>query len=1149
MFVHLHCHSEYSLLDGAVRIKDLIKSAKEMHFNAVALTDHGVMSGVVDFYKLAKENGIKPIIGCEVYTAKRTRFDKQAEYDSTRGHLVLLCKNNEGYENLMAIVSKAHVEGFYKKPRVDMELLKEYSSGLIALSGCLAGDIPNRILNNDYNGAISKAKEFNDIFGQGNFYLEMQNHNLENQLMVNSNLINISKELNIPLVATNDVHYLEKSNAKAQSILMCIQTGKTIEEGSGIDFGSNEFYFKSQEQMEELFQNTIEAVENTIIIADECNVELDFTKLHLPSFIQTQEKTNYDLLLKLANEGFYKRYEGNKSVEYLDRLNFELDTIKNMGFVDYFLIVYDYVKFARDSKIPVGPGRGSAAGSIVSYCLNITNVDPMKYDLLFERFLNPERITMPDIDIDFCYERRQEVIDYVINKYGKDKVAQIITFGTMMAKQVIRDVGRVLNISYSEVDKIAKLIPNEKNVTIKETLKFNKTLADMYNLNMEIKELLDFSMQLEGLARHASTHAAGVVVTAQEVYKYVPLQKNDEAIVTGYPMNNLEELGLLKMDFLGLRYLTIINDTEKAINKTDSSFKISEIKDDDSKVFALLSSGKTLGLFQLESQGMRKVLATLAPETMEDIIAVISLYRPGPMKSIPTYINNRHNTSKIKYKHQYLEDILDVTYGCIVYQEQVMKIVQKLAGYSFGRADLVRRAMSKKKIDVMEKERHNFIYGLTDENGKEIVKGAIKNGVSESIASEIFDEISTFAEYAFNKSHAAAYAVIAYQTAYLKAHYKEHYMAALLTSVLGRADKVYEYISECEQLSIKVLPPDINYSEVGFVCFENNIRFGLVAIKNVGSYFIEKLIIERKNNGLFTSFYDFIKRMYKNDLNKRCVESLIKCGAFDSLKINRRTLLSYYEKVIDDYASKMRNNVEGQIDLFANSNSLESVESEFNELEEFPKLTLLKMEKEMSSIYFSGHPMSMFKRQIKEMNAINIKEIVRSFSDEYNGYKDGNYVEVAGIITAKVLKTTKNNDRMAFITIEDMTGSIECIVFPNVFSKSSQILTDDTPILISGVISSKEDEAPKIIAKSILLLSDIKISPVPTLFLKLNAKDDLFYEINDVLKQLEGNAEVVYVIKLENKKLKAKFRTNVNDALLNMLYEKLGKENVVFKNI
>jgi len=1087
-FVHLHVHTEYSLLDGAVRIKDLIQRVKEYGMNSVAITDHGVMYGVIDFYKEAKENGIKPILGCEVYTAKRSRFEKEANVDSEQGHLVLLAETNAGYKNLMKIVSAGFIEGYYYKPRVDMEILGRYSEGIIALSACLSGDIPMAILNRDYERAKFLALQYDKIFGRGNFFLELQSNNIPEQNLVNSELIRLSRETGIPLVATNDVHYLNRSDYIAHDILLCIQTNKKINDENRMRFNTDQVYLKTPEEMWESFKNVPEALENTVQIASRCNVEIEFGKLHLPEYKLPDGVDHFEYLKNLCYEGLKQRYGENAGQDKVERLEYELSTIRQMGYTDYFLIVWDFIKYAKDNGIMVGPGRGSGAGSLVAYCLGITNIDPLKYNLLFERFLNPERVSMPDLDIDFCYERRQEVIDYVVKKYGEDRVAQIITFGTMAARAVIRDVGRALDIPYAEVDAIAKMIPFQLGMTIDRALELNPELEQIYDENPKIQELIDMSRLFEGMPRHASTHAAGVVISRDPIVEYVPLQKNEDVITTQFPMGVLEELGLLKMDFLGLRTLTVLRDTASLVEKLYGvKIDFNKMEMDDPEVYKMISEGKTLGVFQLESAGMTQFMKELKPTCLEDLIAGISLYRPGPMDQIPMYLRNKNNPELIKYDHPLLKDILDVTYGCMVYQEQVMEIVRVLAGYSMGRADLVRRAMAKKKADIMIKERENFIYGITDEKGNVIVKGAIRNGVDEATANKIFDEMMDFASYAFNKSHAAAYAVIAYQTAWLKYYYPVEFMAALLNSYMGSTDKISRYVNECKLMNIDVLPPDINESNVRFNVVNGKIRFGLAAVKNVGENAALEIINERNEKGIFKDFRDFCERMAERDINKKCVESLIKCGAFDSMGIYRSKLMAAYEKIMDSIHDIRRENLKGQISLFdlSGSGKPENTKLDINiypDIKEFPRNMLLEMEKEMLGLYVSGHPLEEYKEILLSnitLRSIDLKtdsdridEGINESSSEL--LNDGKHVTVGGIIVGKKVKATRNDNLMAFVTLEDLYGTMEIIVFPQILSRYQEILNNEHIVLIKGKLSIREDEEPKIICEEVMKMNNLK---------------------------------------------------------------------------
>ena len=1078
-FTHLHVHTEYSLLDGFSRVKTLVKRAKEKGMTAVAITDHGCMFGAIDFYKAAKAEGIKPIIGCEVYTAPRKLTDKDPNYDKHQGHLVLLAKDMVGYKNLIKIVSKSYVDGFYYKPRTDMDELKKHSQGLIALSACLAGDVPRAIMNGNYDKARKLAMEYREIFGNGNYYLEIQDHGLPEQKQVNIEVVRLSRELNIPLVATNDVHYVDKDDAKIQDILMCLQMQKTIDDENRMKFPSDEFYLKSREEMEQLFPELEEALDNTNEIAERCNVEFEFHKYHLPRYDVPEGYTTNGYFRELCKKGLVERYGEDCPEEYKERLEYELNTIENMGYVEYFLIVWDFINFAKQNNIMVGPGRGSAAGSIVAYTLKITDIDPMKYSLLFERFLNPERVSMPDIDIDFCYERREEVIDYVKRKYGEDHVAQIITFGTMGAKIAIRDVARVLNVSYNKADQIAKEIPFELGMTIDKAMDSNPTLVELYESDAEAREVIDISKRLEGTLRHASTHAAGVVIARNPVDEYVPLYKHQDSITTQFTMTTLEELGLLKMDFLGLRTLTVIRDAldlielNRDIKGYTEHIDFSKMEYDDDEVFETLSQGNTLGVFQLESSGMRNFMKQLKPNSFEDIVAGISLFRPGPMDSIPTYIENKNNPEKVTYINDKLRPILEVTYGCLVYQEQVMQVVRDLAGYSYGRSDLVRRAMSKKKMDVMEEERQYFIHGKFDDEGNIEIPGCIRNGISEEDANKIFDDMIDFARYAFNKSHAAAYGVLAYETAYLKVHYPVEFMAALMTSIMGNSDKVVEYIRECNAIGIPVNPPDINKSFSKFSVEGDSIRFGLAAVKNVGVNIIENIVKEREENGEFKDFVDFAKRLDTKDTNKRVVESLIKCGAFDQISENRATLMAGYESVLESISMDRKKNVQGQISLFDAFSAQvdEAPEMQLSTnlpvVREFSEKERLNMEKEVLGMYLSGHPLSEYKSELDRKTSINMKKINELKEDEktYMKLRDREVI-MGGMVIAKRIMTTKRNEIMAFITLEDLYGTIEVVVFPQTLKKFNILLNDDSIILIKGAISIDDDEA-KLIARDI----------------------------------------------------------------------------------
>lgn len=1158
-FVHLHVHSEYSLLDGACRIKDMIKRAKKLNQSAIAITDHGSMYGVMEFYKTAKSEGVKPIIGCEVYVAKRSRFDKVREYDSEIYHLVLLCKNNIGYQNLIKMVSKSFIEGFYNKPRIDEDLLRQHSEGLMALSACLAGAIPRALNRNDYEAAKEIALNYQDIFGKNNFYIELQNHGIAEEIRILPMLSRLSKETGIPMVATNDCHYITQEDSRMHEVLLCIQTNHTIEDDDKMDFGTDQVYIKSEKEMRALFDNFEGAIENTAKIAEMCNVEFEFGKTKLPHFDVPNNQDHYEYFKEQCYNGLYKNYGKNPAKTLVDRLEYELSTIKKMGYVDYYLIVHDFVRYAKSVDIAVGPGRGSGAGSLAAYCIGITGIDPIKYNLLFERFLNPERVSMPDFDIDFCYVRRQEVIDYVIRKYGADHVAQIITFGTMAARGAIRDVGRALAIPYAEVDSVAKLIPMELGMTIEKAMSNSVDLKKKYEENPKLKELIDMAKKLEGMSRHASTHAAGVVITEKPVSEYVPLAKNDEAIVTQFTMTTLEELGLLKMDFLGLRTLTVIKDTEKMINKVEPDFKIENIDLHDNEVFTMMSKGLTQGVFQYESVGMKNVLMQLKPDSIEDLIAVISLYRPGPMSSIPQYIENRHHPEKIKYKHPLLSDILDVTYGCIVYQEQVMQIFRKLAGFSLGRADIVRRAMSKKKKDVMEREHQIFIHGLVDASGKVEVDGCIRRGISVEVASSIYSEMESFASYAFNKSHAAAYAVISYQTAYLKCKYPKEYMASLITSVLDNINKVVEYIEECKNLKIEVLPPSINESEDIFTVSGNDIRFGLLAIKSLGRAPLEKILKERKN-GKFKSLYDFCKRMYSKDIKKIAVENLIKGGAFDNMGANRRQMLKVLDNIFESLHTERKNNLEGQIGFFDTMQSDKEISIEVPNLEEFPQEELLKMEKKITGLYLSGHPLKEFSKLVTSNNYAKIGDIVSVSKEEFPKFKDSDRVKILAIISDVKLKTSKNNNTFAYVNIEDMYGAMEMMVFNSVLEKNSFLLMRGNIVEIHARVSVREDEEPKLICEEIISppnMCDSKIDkklakPVknPGLYIKVKNENCFEYERALLLLSIfEGNTPVYIFLEDEKRLILAprKLWVSKNDVLIGELKNKIGDRNVVIK--
>ena len=1146
-FTHLHVHSEYSLLDGACRIEPMLDKIQSMGQSSVAITDHGVMYGVIDFYKAALSRNIKPIIGCEVYVAPRSRFDKVHGIDNERYHLVLLCKNNEGYKNLIKLVSEGWINGFYTKPRVDKDILEKYHDGLIALSGCLAGEVSKALQRNDYQEAKNVAEWYSKTFGEGNYYLEIQNHGLNEQLMINPDLIKLSKELNIPMVATNDAHYVDKQDAKMQQVLICIQTNHTVGEDTGLEFGTEEFYLKSEEEMLDSFPECPEAVYNSAEISEKCNVTFEFGNTKLPHFDVPEGYDHFEWFSLLCKKGLRERYGDNPPREYLERLDYELEIINKMGYVDYYLIVHDFIKHAKDMGIPVGPGRGSGAASICAYCIGITGIDPMKYNLLFERFLNPERVSMPDFDIDFCFERRGEVIDYVIDKYGSDHVAQIVTFGTLAAKAAIRDVGRALGMPYSTVDNIAKQIPNELNITIDKALKRSVDFKAIYESDDEARELIDMARKVEGMPRHASTHAAGVVITHDPVVSYVPLARNDEAIVTQFPMTTLENLGLLKMDFLGLRTLTVIKSAENMIKKTVPDFSIDTIDVEDKSVYDMMCSAQTEGVFQFESAGMRSVLSQLKPESLEDLIAVISLYRPGPMDSIPNYIENRHNPEKIKYKTPELKSILDVTYGCMVYQEQVMQICRELAGYSYGRADIVRRAMAKKKHDVMLKERDSF------------VEGAIAKGVNPKAADDIFDEMISFASYAFNKAHAAAYAYVAYQTAWLKCHYPCEFFAALLTSFLDNTGKVVQYINECSKLSIRILAPHVNESSDDFVVSNGNIHFSLLAIKGLGRGFIKRMIDERRANGKFVDFYDFCRRMHGKDFNRRTLENLIKCGAFDNLGANRRQMMNSIDTIIEELESSKRRNVEGQIgfgDLTSSydDDSVHTTVFEYPESEEFTPEQLLKYEKEVSGMYLSGHPMSKYQTLSDRLKCARISDILDS---ETMKYQDNDRVLILGLIGSVKKKITKSDSTMAFLTLEDTSGSIETIVFPKTLMNKPSMFFEGNIVLVHGRVSMREDEDTKIVCEAVEACPSENSLPVikqerkkaKGLFLRFDTSDSPQIECcRKLLAIFDGNTTLYYYFNdiKEYKRNPLMQGIDVNTVLLRELRKILGDSNVIY---
>ncbi len=1068
-FVHLHLHTEYSLLDGACRIDTLAERAKELGFDSLAITDHGVMYGAVNFYRACRKAGIKPIIGCEIYVAPRERTGREYGVDNQYTHLILLCKNETGYRNLSYLVSMGFVEGFYVKPRIDWGLLHEHAEGLICLSGCLAGDIPQKIVSGQYDKAKEKAEELAALFGE-DFYLEIQKHGIPDEDTAARGILRIHDETGIPIVVTNDAHYINKQDAYYQDVLMCIQTGKTVNEAGRMRFETQELYLKSEEEMRALFPDRPDAADNTVEIADKCSFDFEFGHYHLPRFqLPEGESDSFEYLKKLCAAGFEQRY-GSDREEAKKQLEYELDMIKRMGFVDYFLIVSDFIGYAKSQRIPVGPGRGSAAGSVVSYCLNITDVDPIKYSLYFERFLNPERVSMPDIDIDFCVRRRGEVIDYVNRKYGSDHVAQIVTFGTMAARQAVRDVGRALDISYAECDAVAKQVPFAPGMTLNEALHLSKQLREMYERDERIKGLIDTARSLEGMPRHASTHAAGVVITERPVYEYVPLAKNDESVVTQYPMTTLEELGLLKMDFLGLRNLTVLEDAAELVRRRIPDFDVNKLPDDDKETFAMLAAGKTEGVFQLESAGMTSVCTRLGPKSIEDITAVIALYRPGPMESIPRFIENSQNPEKIRYKHPVLEPILSVTYGCIVYQEQVIEIFRRLAGFSLGQADNIRRAMSKKKHAVIDAERKAFIHGDEQRN----IPGCVKNGIPEDTANAIYDEILDFASYAFNKAHAVAYAIVAYRTAYMKRHYPQEYMAALLTSVLDSSGKVAEYIAECREMRIRLLPPDVNESDAWFTVVGDDIRFGLVAVKNIGEKFILQLMAERSENGPFKSLEDFCRRMSGKELNRRAIESLIRAGAFDSTGVNRHAMLTMLDAVLESVADDGRKNIAGQFDLFGDGGGAISAQVAVPDVEEFSRAELMSMERETTGLYLTGHPMDEYRDAARQAGAVNIGAILADFAEDSGPerFADEQLVTVAGIISGKRTRTTRNGTLMAYVQLEDDTGTIELLAFQRVLDNCGGYIAENAAVVARGRISVRDEKEPQIVVDSLRPISD-----------------------------------------------------------------------------
>ncbi len=1151
-FVHLHLHTEFSLLDGACRIKKLVERVKDLGQEAVAITDHGCMYGVIDFYRACKGAGVKPIIGCEVYVAPRgrTRFQKVHEFDAESRHLVLLCRNEEGYRNLSYMVSKAYLEGFYVKPRIDLDLLREHAGGLIACSACLGGEIPQLLLAGNYEQAREAALEMRGLFGTDGYYLELQDHGIAAQKKVNEALVRLSRETGIPLIATNDAHYLRREDADMQDILMCIQTGKTQDDPNRMRFETKEFFVKSEEEMAALFPECPQAIENTAKIAELCQVEFEFGRYHLPLFQLPQGWTDGEAYFRqLCLDGFSQRYP-NQPPEYLKQLYYEMDMIRKMGFVDYFLIVSDFIGYAKGAGIPVGPGRGSAAGSMVAYCLNITNVDPMEYGLYFERFLNPERVSMPDIDIDFCPRRRQEVIDYVKHKYGEDHVAQIVTFGTMAARGSVRDVGRVLGVPYGEVDALAKLIPSGPgalHITLEDALKLSKQLKDAYDENPATKKLIDTAMAIEGMPRNTSTHAAGVVITRRPVVDYVPLAANDGQPVTQYVMTTLEELGLLKMDFLGLRNLTVLDDAAKMVRNQVPGFTLDSIPENDPATMGMLSEGKTSGVFQLESAGMTGVCVGLKPKSIEDICAVIALYRPGPMDSIPRFLACAQDPAKVTYKDPSLVPILSGTYGCIVYQEQVIRIFQDLAGYSLGQADMVRRAMSKKKVKEIEKERESFLHG----DPKRGIAGCVANGVPEAAAKAIYDEMYDFAEYAFNKSHSLVYAIVCYQTAWFKCHHPKEYMAALLTSVLDSTEKVAEYISECREMGIQLLPPDVNQSGADFTVVEVGIRFGLVALKGVGRAFIANLLAEREKHGLFADFMDFCDRLFDQDMNRRVIESLIKSGAFDTMGYRRSQLMKVYGQVLDGIAAARKRNVEGQLDLFGLGGD-EQIPLPTLVLPDLPEYTpqeLMNMEKETTGLYLSGHPMDQYRELAKQYGAVTIGSILNDFhrEDGPREYRDDQRVSIAGVVATYRTRTTRNNTLMAYVMLEDDTAALELLCFSRTLNESGSFIRENSAILATGKISIRDEKEPQLMVDSIRPLSDLQATEEgETLYLRLPSREDSrLRKVRLALSFFPGQNPVV--IYFEDCKKRVGSRCEIHSSLLKELSEQLGEKNVVVK--
>ena len=1144
-FVHLHVHSEYSLLDGACRVEGLMERVKELGQTAVAITDHGVMYGCIDFYKAAKAAGVKPIIGCEVYVARRGMEDRVHGIDNDPYHLVLLCKDRTGYENLCYLVSEAFIHGFYGKPRVDLALLEAHHEGLIALSACLAGGVPQYLMDQDYAGAKAYAENLARIFGEDNFYLELQDHGIPEQRAVNQGVLRLARETGIPLVVTNDAHYLRREDAKIHDVLLCIQIGKTVDDENRMKFQTEEFYIKSEEELKRSFPGLEEAFSNTQLIADRCNLDFTFHEYHLPSFPVPAGFTNEGYFRQLCEDGFRQRYE-NPPQSYRERLEYEIGVISRMGYVNYYLIVWDFIRYAKEQGIPVGPGRGSGAASIVAYCMHITEVDPMKYSLIFERFLNPERVSMPDFDTDFCQERRGEVIEYVMRKYGADHVSQIATFGTMAARGAIRDVGRALNFSYAETDVVAKLVPATPHITLEEALKVSPRLKQMYDEDSRVQLLIDTARSLEGMPRNASTHAAGVVITADPVYTYVPLSRNDDTIVTQYTMTTIEELGLLKMDFLGLRNLTVIHDAEEQIRAFRPDFSMANIPDDDPETFRMLTEGKTQGVFQLESAGMTGVCVNMKASSIEDITAIVALYRPGPMDSIPRFIANKLDSRKVTYKTPMLEPILKVTYGCIVYQEQVIEIFRSLGGYTMGQADNIRRAISKKKLKVIEAERKVFVYGDQAQG----ISGCVGHGISEEVAQSIYDEIVDFANYAFNKAHAVCYAVVSYQTAYLKCHYPKQYMAALMTSVLDSAAKISGYIAECKEMGIQVLPPDLNHSDDPFTVEGDCIRFGLGAVKNVGRGLIRSMVKKRQEGGPFQSLEDFLRRMDEGELNKRAVENFIKSGAADCFGHHRSELLAVYEQMMDAVADSRKKNLEGQMGLFSMLEE-DAGAIPIPPLKEMKKAELLALEKETTGIYLSGHPMDDYRPYLKNTHVVHIARLM----DEESTYTDDQIISVAGIVQTVKMKTTRSNSVMAYVTLEDDTAAVEMLAFSNVLSQYGGYLREGSAVVVTGRLSLRDDKDPQIVVNRARPISDFSQQEQPPeppppaagkLYLRLTTEQDrLFAKVRAIVNMFPGTNPVVVYFADTGKRLGA--RCALAQMMIEELKNVLGEGNVVVK--